>query len=103
MEEDRAQTDLGIAADIEASHREEEEAAAQPALKQPKKRFVGRRTAAEAAAKNGGSNGSIEDSKSIQGEIDSPPPSTSCFSSRLTRAPARPSSQSQNQDEARVS
>ncbi|KAF4907442.1 2-(3-amino-3-carboxypropyl)histidine synthase subunit 1 [Colletotrichum viniferum] len=67
MEEDRAQTDLGIAADIEASHREEAAAAAEPALKQPKKRFVGRRTAAEAAVKNGGSNGSIEDSKSIQG------------------------------------
>ncbi|KAI8205895.1 2-(3-amino-3-carboxypropyl)histidine synthase subunit 1 [Colletotrichum sp. SAR 10_86] len=65
MEEDRAQTDLGIAADIEASHREEA-AAAEPALKQPKKRFVGRRTAAEAAVKNGGANGSIEDSKSIQ-------------------------------------
>ncbi|GJD05523.1 diphthamide biosynthesis protein 1 [Colletotrichum higginsianum] len=65
MEEDRAQTDLGIAADIEASHREAE-AAAKPVMKQPKKRFVGRRAAAEAAAKNGGSNGSIEDSSSIQ-------------------------------------
>lgn len=47
MEEDRAEVDLGIAADIEAR---EEEAVAQP--KQPKKRFVGRRAAAEAATKN---------------------------------------------------
>lgn len=61
MEEDRLQVDLGIAADIEESQMTQ--AAAQPstteqtqegsAVKQPKKRFVGRRAAAEAAAKNG--------------------------------------------------
>lgn len=63
MEEDRAQTDLGIAADIEETHRQEE-----AELKQPKKRFIGRRTAAENAAKaSPAHNSSIEES-SIQGE-----------------------------------
>jgi hypothetical protein len=59
MEEDRAQVDLGIAMDVEESL---EEAAAQ---RQPKKRFVGRRQAAESASKNG-VNGSVEDSGAIQ-------------------------------------
>jgi 2-(3-amino-3-carboxypropyl)histidine synthase len=59
MEDDRAQVDLGIAADIEEAH------ATQPVQKQPKKRFVGRRTA-DASARNGG-NASIEDSGAIQG------------------------------------
>ena len=45
MEDDRAQVDLGVAVDIEEK---EEEAAA---LKQPRKRFVGRRQAEEAASK----------------------------------------------------
>lgn len=62
MEEDRAQTDLGIAADIEETHRQEAE------IKQPKKRFIGRRTAAENAAKAPTQiNSSIEDSSAIQG------------------------------------
>jgi 2-(3-amino-3-carboxypropyl)histidine synthase len=60
MEDDRARVDLGIAADIE-----EAQAAAEPVQKQPKKRFVGRRTA-DATAKNG-NNTSIEDSGAIQG------------------------------------
>ncbi|RKU43349.1 Diphthamide biosynthesis protein 1 [Coniochaeta pulveracea] len=63
MEEDRLATDVGIAADIE-----EAEAAQAPVQKQPKKRFVGRRTAdasASASAKNG-TNSSIEDSGTIQ-------------------------------------
>lgn len=60
MEDDRAEVDLGIAADIEASQ------APEPVVKQPKKRFVGRRTAAEASSKN--STGSaIEDAGAIQG------------------------------------
>ena len=67
MEEDRRQTDLGTAADIEEaqlaqaspSPAETETTPATP-LKQPKKRFVGRRAAAEAAAKNGGSGASGE-------------------------------------------
>ncbi|KAB5582610.1 putative diphthamide synthesis protein-domain-containing protein [Coniochaeta sp. 2T2.1] len=59
MEDDRAQVDLGIAADIEEAH-----AATEPIQKQPKKRFVGRRTA-DATARNG-PNTSIEDSGAIQ-------------------------------------
>jgi hypothetical protein len=58
MEDDRAQVDLGIAADIE----ERQEAAVQ---RQPKKRFVGRRQAAEAASRNG-ANTSVEDNGAIQ-------------------------------------
>ncbi|KAM6531890.1 Diphthamide biosynthesis protein 1 [Fusarium solani] len=72
MEEDRRQTDLGTAADIEEAQLAQAspspaETEATPAtqngatpLKQPKKRFVGRRAAAEAAAKNGGSGASGE-------------------------------------------
>lgn len=65
MEEDRAQTDLGIAADIEeaqnqaayASPTQQIDAEQTPpgdenVVKQPKKRFVGRRAASEAATKN---------------------------------------------------
>ncbi|RGP70649.1 diphthamide biosynthesis 1 [Fusarium sporotrichioides] len=75
MEEDRRQTDLGTAADIEeaqlaqaspspAIENETESAAktqngATP-LKQPKKRFVGRRAATEVAAKNGSSGAAGE-------------------------------------------
>ncbi|KAJ5054902.1 uncharacterized protein L3040_001164 [Drepanopeziza brunnea f. sp. 'multigermtubi'] len=47
MEEDRAQVDLGIAADVE--EQQEEAIAAQ---RHPKKRFVGRKQAAEAAMRN---------------------------------------------------
>jgi 2-(3-amino-3-carboxypropyl)histidine synthase len=46
MEDDRAQVDVGIAADIEEAH------TSQPAIKQPKKRFIGRRTA-DASARPG--------------------------------------------------
>lgn len=67
MESDRAETDLGIAADIEERLAE---AAAQSAVpKQPKKRFVGRRQATENALR-GNTNAdpsSIEDSGAIQG------------------------------------
>jgi len=54
MEDDRAEVDLGIAADIEE----------QDTRRQPKKRFVGRKQAA-AAAINGPA--SVEDSGAIQG------------------------------------
>lgn len=57
MEDDRAQVDLGIAADIEEAQ------TSQPALKQPKKRFVGRRTA---ASRGGPVAASVEDSGTIQ-------------------------------------
>lgn len=60
MEDDRAEVDLGIAADIEASQ------APEPVVRQPKKRFVGRRTATEASSKSGAGN-SIEDAGAIQG------------------------------------
>ncbi|TQS31307.1 hypothetical protein Golomagni_08414, partial [Golovinomyces magnicellulatus] len=59
MEDDRAQVDLGIAADIEESQMAQatpsttESVSEEAAVKIPKKRFVGRRAAAEAAAKNG--------------------------------------------------
>ena len=61
MEEDRAEVDLGIAVDVEERL---EEAAAQ---RQPKKRFVGRRQAAEVAARNG-ANSSVEDSDAVEGK-----------------------------------
>jgi len=61
MEEDRAQADLGIAADIEEAHAPPPP---EPSLKQPKKRFVGRRTA---AARNAGSEQTSENSGTIQG------------------------------------
>lgn len=60
MEDDRALVDLGIAADIEESQN------AQNVVKQPKKRFVGRRAATEAAKSSAG-NASIEDNGAIQG------------------------------------
>jgi 2-(3-amino-3-carboxypropyl)histidine synthase len=78
MEDDRAQVDLGIAADIEeaqmaqaeqpqaaeASHNGE-----QPSVRQPRKRFVGRRAATEAAAAAAaGSNVSAEQSGAVQGK-----------------------------------
>ncbi|KAI0154316.1 putative diphthamide synthesis protein-domain-containing protein [Xylariaceae sp. FL1272] len=63
MEEDRAQTDLGIAADIEEAH-----APPPPptTVKQPKKRFVGRRTAAKngGAEQNGSETGLVQASQS---------------------------------------
>ncbi|POR32338.1 Diphthamide biosynthesis protein 1 [Tolypocladium paradoxum] len=75
MEDDRAHVDLGIAADIEESqmaHATQNEHASSEdptsAVKQPKKRFVGRRAAAEAAAKNGtastdGESGAVQAAK----------------------------------------
>jgi 2-(3-amino-3-carboxypropyl)histidine synthase len=62
MEDDRVLVDLGVAADIEEKHILEN------AVKQPKKRFVGRRAAAE-AAKSGSAAAAIEDSGAIQGII----------------------------------
>ncbi|KAF9772821.1 Diphthamide biosynthesis protein 1 [Fusarium sp. DS 682] len=79
MEEDRRQTDLGTAADIEeaqlaqasqspAIENESETDTRATPLKQPKKRFVGRRAATEAAAKNGtsgvsGESGAVQTAK----------------------------------------
>ena len=64
METDRAQTDLGEAVNAELL------ASKSDAHQQPKKRFIGRKAAAEKAEKNGGSNGTIEDSGAIQGLQD---------------------------------
>lgn len=83
MEEDRAQTDLGIAADIEEAQRYESEqiltsapetvetaapsqTSEQTPIRQPKKRFVGRRAADAAAAKNGSTASSGEGSGAVQ-------------------------------------
>lgn len=72
MEEDRAQTDLGIAADIEETQRQAAEPSpptpsetkpSEPVVKQPKKRFVGRRAATEAAASK--PNGASSDSTAV--------------------------------------
>ncbi|KAG9507852.1 Diphthamide biosynthesis protein 1 [Fusarium musae] len=76
MEEDRRQTDLGIAADIEeaqlaqmsqAPATQNEPKTATP-LKQPKKRFIGRRAAVEAAERLGesaasGESGAVQTAK----------------------------------------
>jgi 2-(3-amino-3-carboxypropyl)histidine synthase len=51
MEDDRAQVDLGIAADIEEAQ--------DTTPRQPKKRFVGRKHAAEAASRDGNAGDSV--------------------------------------------
>ena len=61
MEEDRAQADLGKAVDAEVGAEKQEK------QKQPKKRFIGRKEAAERAEKRGDTSGTIEDSGAIQG------------------------------------
>ena len=60
MEEDRTQADLGEAVDAEirAENREKQ--------KQPRKRFIGRKEAAERGEKKGNTSGTIEDSGNIQ-------------------------------------
>ena len=62
MEEDRIATNLGP--DLPSELNGEQS----PAPKQPKKCFVGRRTAAEAAGSKATPNESIEDSGAIQGK-----------------------------------
>ena len=61
MEADRAQNDLGeaINAELEANKTE--------SLKQPKKRFIGRKAAVEKAEQHVGSNRTIEDNAVVQG------------------------------------
>ena len=58
MEDDRAQVDLGIAADIDIEETQD------TAPRQPKKRFVGRKQAAEAALRDGNTG----DSGAVQGQ-----------------------------------
>lgn len=62
MEDDRVLVDLGVAAEIE------EKEVRENVMKQPKKRFVGRRAAAEAAKSSPGA-ASIEESGTIQGTL----------------------------------
>lgn len=61
MEDDRAQADLGEAIDAELGAEKQEK------QKYPRKRFIGRKEAAERAEKRGDANGTIEDSGAIQG------------------------------------
>ncbi len=61
MEEDRALVDVGKAVDAELETQKPTE------TQQPKKRFIGRRAAAEIAQKKGDSNNTIEDSGAITG------------------------------------
>lgn len=64
MEKDRAETNLGDYPNDEPTTSKEFK------LKQPKKRFVGRKTAEKSEnveKANGGLNGTIEDSGAIQG------------------------------------
>jgi len=60
MEEDRAEENLGDSINAEL------EVLGDCKPKQPKKRFVGRKTAEKAEKANGGLNGTIEDSGAIQ-------------------------------------
>ncbi|GJN74220.1 diphthamide biosynthesis protein 1 [Purpureocillium lilacinum] len=80
MEDDRAQVDLGLAADIEESQMMAQQQPPPPtpdsasattpqddtAVRQPKKRFVGRRAAAEAAAARTGAADTSGESGAIQ-------------------------------------
>lgn len=67
MEEDRIATNLGpeTNGDVQSE--------VVVPTKQPRRRFVGRRAADQAAAQSNGANGSIEDSGAIQG-VNSPNP-----------------------------
>ena len=64
MEEDRAQVDVGKTVNAEIKTETVSE------MRQPKKRFIGRRAAAELAQKKGDTNSAIEDSGAIQGFYD---------------------------------
>lgn len=61
MESDRAEVDLGEAIDAELAvdHKQQ--------TRQPKRRFVGRREAAEKAERTGATSRTIEDSGAVQG------------------------------------
>ncbi len=70
MEEDRAQTDLGIAADIEeAQAQAQAETNPTPVQRQPKKRFVGRKT----AARSNVTESSVKDRTVAQSSCSSTP------------------------------
>ena len=75
MEQDRSETNLGATANSDP------EAPGQTTTKQPKRRFVGRRTAAEEAAQKPDSNKTIEDAEAIQGGywLEAPKKLTNAF------------------------
>ncbi|KAI4122560.1 MAG: hypothetical protein LQ347_006463 [Umbilicaria vellea] len=81
MEEDRAQTNIAEAINVEL------EASPVEVTKQPKKRFIGRRAAAERAGKHGDPNSTIEDSGAIQAS-SSPKPSTASGPPSRKRSPS---------------
>lgn len=61
MEDGRAQVNLGQAIDAEL------QAVPEETPKQPKKRFIGRRAAAERAEQKTSANANIEESSAVQG------------------------------------
>ena len=61
MESDRAQVDLGEAVDAELAIEQKQQ------IRQPKRRFVGRKEAAEGAEQSGDSSQTVEDSGTLQG------------------------------------
>ena len=61
MEGDRAQADLGEAVNAELDAEKQEK------QRQPKKRFIGRKEAAERAEKRADTDATIEDSRALQG------------------------------------
>ena len=65
MEDDRAKADLGEAVDAEL------QAEGHTATKQPRRRFMGRKAAADRAVQNEGDITSIESSGAIQGTYTS--------------------------------
>ncbi len=72
MEDDRAQTNLSEAVEAECVSDVPEKA------KQPKKRFVGRKAAAQKTSQDGGSNETMDDGGAIQG-LESTQNHTSAF------------------------
>lgn len=89
MEEDRAQVDLGIAADIEAAQFPESTVptpgptqtpeSSTPPLKQPKKRFIGRRAANAAATSDQTASGTASERTDVQSMRDLPLSSSGPF------------------------
>ena len=61
MEEAQAQSDLGMVVELANA------ASTQDAQRTPKKRFIGRRAAAERTEKDGVTTGTIEESGTVQG------------------------------------
>ena len=61
MEDDRAQVDVGAAMNVELAADQQEQS------RRPRRRFVGRKTAAAQAGSNIGTIGSVENSGAIQG------------------------------------